>query len=498
MRTRHALRLAAAAMLVAGAADARTLLLNDSFAEGDEIAFYPRMQGGEHFTVVLDVPDDHPQYQICRLLMFFGPAGDNVVTVRIGEADAAGDEAELIWQSDLDAFQVFGSRNQLAAIDLRAYGVVADARRIRVLVRHVEGADGPPTIAADTDGIQPQRNGITVFQRNGTWFRGFTETLEPEGLHPRPPGDWILRADIVRPGEMCPGVADPPPDVGPFDAGPLPPDRGVPDAGPPPVDAAPPPLDAAPVMDAALRVDAAPPPPDAAPRVDAAPPAPDARPAVDQGFGPLEVRSIHPDRGPPGANVEVVINGRGFPVGGLERVRLGSTRLLEAEALSDSTIVAIVPAGIAPGPHDLTVERTDGQTAILPAAYTVIGPGALALDAVTPDTVAEGSSTRLALTGQGFVEGVAFTIGGAPVVDVVIESPTLARGTFATTLTAGSYDVVASLGDQSSRLVAAFSVRRPSSKSSDGCRAAPGSGGGRWPLWLGVWACALCVRRRRR
>lgn len=491
MPTRHALCWAAAAMLVAVAADARTLLRNDSFAEGDEIAFYPRMQGGEHFTVVLDVPDDHPQYQICRLLMFFGPAGDNVVTVRIGEADAAGDESELIWQSDLDAFQVFGSRDQLAAIDLRAYDVVADARRIRVLVRHVEGADGPPTIAADTDGIEPMRNGITVFQRNGTWFRGFTETLEPEGLHPRPPGDWILRADIVRPGEMCPGVADPPPDLGPFDAGPLPPDQGAPDAGPPPVDAAP-------VVDAAPPIDAAPPPLDAAPRVDASPPAPDARPAPDQGFGPLEVRSIHPDRGPPDANVEVVINGRGFPVGGLERVRLGTTRLLEAEALSDSTIVAIVPAGIAPGPHDLVVERTDGQTAILPAAYTVVGPGELLLSGVTPNTVAEGASTRLTLSGGGFRSGVAFTVGGAPVVDVVVESPTLARGTFATTLAAGTYDVVATAGEQSSRLTAAFTVRRPSSKSSDGCRAAPGAGDRGAPLWLGVVACALLARRRRR
>lgn len=223
-------------------------LRNDSVAAGAEIAFYPRLQGDESFTVTLDGPMRHDLYRICRILVWIGPDDFNVFTIRIMDGDDFS-PAGLIWHSDLDAYQIFGSRDTISAIDLREQRIFTDVARLAVRMNHVPGADGPPTIASDTDGIEPRRNQMRVLLRNGSFETFWTEDLEAEGSPQRPPGDWILRVDVVGEDEMCPGPDD---DPVPMDMG-VAPDMGGDDAldmGIPLVDAAP--MDAQP-QDANMR-----------------------------------------------------------------------------------------------------------------------------------------------------------------------------------------------------------------------------------------------------
>lgn len=371
-----------AALLLASPA-AADILRNDTAEPGGEIAFYPRLQGEESFRVILDAPA-WPSYRICRLYAWIGPDDFNVFLIRIGEATEAGGERALIWQTGEEAYQLLGSREALGVIDLRGEDIVTDARQLRVRFTHAPGFPAPPTIASDADGITPGRNQIQFMMRNGNEFNDFTENLPVEGNNPRPPGDWIVRAQVAPANEVCPADDGPGPLM---DAGA--PDQGVPHDAALEVDAQPRDAavevdarlrDAGPLRDTAAELDAA---------VDAA--APDATPDVapnpardatapdtggsDRSLGGFALERISPVAGPIDRNVEVVINGRGFPFGQPITAFLGDTRLLEAQVLSESTITAIVPAGIPVGTYSLVVERADGQVAILPLAYSAVGQG---------------------------------------------------------------------------------------------------------------------------
>lgn len=471
---------------------ARVLLRNDSVEPGAEIAFYPRLLGEEFFASFFEVPDGLPNYQICRVLLWIGPNGFSVFDVRIDEADEDGVAGALVWQSDLDAFNVPASREHFSAIDLRPYRILSDVRRMRVRVRHVPGFDAPPTIASDTDGITPRRNQISALMRNGNWFRDFTENLPEEGLYPRPPGDWILRLELAAPGEACPAPDAPLPDPDPdLDAGPPPGDAGPePDAGLP-RDAAPS-RDAAAPRDAAGRRDAAVAPDAGSPR-DAGAPRPDFGPLA----GELAVHRIEPASGPPDRNVEVVVVGTGFPVGGRVRVALGEARLLEPEVLSGSTLTAIVPEGLMPGTYDLAVHRLeDEQVAILPAAYTVEGAlPDLALTGVTPARIRQGELAELTFAGAGFTTETRFRVGGVLLEGARVESPTQARGTLPAPLAAGTYAISAERGDEVVELGDAFAVVGGSARAADDCAVAPGRGGG-GPWWVLLTFAPLALRRR--
>ena len=508
--------LGCALVLASGApAGAYELLRNDSFEAGDGVAFYTRIGQEESFASVYAVPDDHPRYRICRVIPFVGPDNFNIFTLRIGVAGPDGAELgageNLIWQSDQDAYQVFGSQNQLGSIDLAPENIVTDARMLRVQMRVVSN-ERSPNIATDGDGITPERNYIRVFLRNGQTFRGFTEGMNPEGSPPAPTGDWILRTEIVHPDEQCPEPGELPPDAGPdqvFDMG-----GGVDDMG---VDGGP---------DEPMNLDAGvdPPVPDMAPTPDMAPePEPDAEPdsggnlggddaaiVVDRGMAagdrgpgpggdPLELVRITPDRGSAAVNTEVVVNGRGFlDGGGIVRAELGGNRLLEALALSGSTLTGLAPAGMAPGLYDLELERADGQIALLPEAFTVLGDSdeALTLIAVDPDEIRAGSPTELTLRGTGFTPDVEFSVGGAPLVDAFItDGGRTARVTLEVPLAAGTYDVVARRGDELARLEQALTAIGGRGAPS-GCRTfTPSAPFGGWALLL---IGAVCVGRRRR
>ena len=482
--------------MVALPAQAFEQLRNDGVMAGAEIAFYPRLQGDESFTVVLDGPERHVLYRICRLLVWIGPDDFNVFTIRINDGDDPV-PANLIWQSDLDAYQIFGSRDTISAIDLREERIFTDVARVSVKMTHVPGADAPPTIASDTDGIQAMRNQVRVLMRNGSYETSWTEDLAVDGFPQRPPGDWILRLDVVGEDEVCPGPDDGPV---PMDMG-VPPDMGGDDA----LDMGVPVPDAAPTIDARVRPDATPQdatPRDSAPQ-DATPIDPiDAGPERDRGgrdlgdrLGAFAIERIVPAGGAPALNVDVIINGRGFPFGEPVTARLGETRLLEATVRADSTISAIVPAGMAPGVYPLSVTRGDGQEAILPSAYTVYGSDDLALVSVLPAEVLEGQTETLSFVGAGFDADTQFFIDAVELSAVVITGPTSATAVLDVPLIAGAYDVLAVRGETSAVMRGALTVRRPSSAVSDdcGCRVGKDDRGG----WAFALIGLLLWRRRR-
>jgi len=478
--------------LMSSTASGRIVLQNDSVQAGDQIAFYPNMRGGESFVSVFDVPADYPDFQICRVLLWIGPGGSNIFTIRISEADEAGEESTLIWQSDLDAYQIFGSREQLSAVDLVPERIRSDVSRLRVRMRHVEGQDAPPGIATDTDGVTPGHNRLSVLRRNGIWFRGVVEELMVDGTPPRPPGDWILRVEIVGVDEGCPGGNAPLPDMG---APPVPRDAGL----PPVRDAS------LPLGDAGLNVvDAANVP---APDV-GAPGSLDAGTLADASASPLrdlELTRLAPIDGRRDRNTEVVINGRGFPLDGQIFGEIGASRLLELDVLSGSTMTAIVPAGLEPGEHDLRLTRNDGQVAILPGAFTVFGD-ALALVAVQPAVMEERRPTELSIEGRGFTMGVTFSVAGNVLENVTFESAERARGTLYPSMPSGLYDLVARQDDDLARLEMAIEIVPalatdggvgPSGAVDSGCRMVTNSALPGPMFFLGMMGFLWFWRRRR-
>ena len=491
------LGLIALALLVSPlTASAEPLVLqNDSAAAGMEIAFYPRLQGEEWFSSVFDVPDEVPNYQICSIVLWVGPDDFSLFEVRIASADVNGQIDELIWFSNLDVYQVFGSRVELSEIDLRDEFIFTDMRRLYVRLSHAPGFNGPPTIASDADGILPGHNWIHVFNRNGTYTTTLTEGLPEEGLYPRPPGDWVLRTVIAPDGEDCPNSVAVLPDAGIVE---LPPD---PDRGRPP----------APPRDMELPDGAGPKeigPDDGEEPADAAldHPEADARPpVVTPPLGPLSVERVVPGRGPRHRNTEVVINGEGFPFPGEVEVFIGDTRALEVEVKATSTITAIVPAGLDLGEYNVSVSRADGQEAILPSAFTVIegetGPVVLVLSDLSPRRIIEGEAPVLTLFGHAFTASTEFLVGSVLLQGTLIVSEARATAQLTTPLAAGTYDVVARDNAVESRLGAGLTIqKRPNGAIDDGCGCATSTPGIRpsWPvLALGI-SCLAAARPRRR
>ena len=331
--------------------------------------------------------------------------------------------------------------------------------------------------------------------RNGGWMSDYTEILEENGTPQRPPGDWIFRLEIAHLDEACPNGEAVLPDM----------------SMPPPVRDAAVPMDAQTQdMDAGIvspdaSVDAG---VDASSITDTRPPLPDSgfvddaqTMRADRAFDALEaleLTRISPSVGPRDRNTEVVINGRGFPVDEPPFIELDSTRLLEVDVLSGSTITAVVPAGLDEGLHDLRLTRYDGQVALLPNAFEVLG-AALQITAVSPREVAQYTPADISIQGRGFTPETNFSIGGVGLQSVTIESNEVARGTLSASLPPGTYDLVATNETDNARLLDAITVL-----DNGGARGADGGGcvqtqtDHQNPLYGLLLMATLMMMRRRR
>ena len=86
---------------------------------------------------------------------------------------------------------------------------------------------------------------------------------------------------------------------------------------------------------------------------------------------PPTVTGVEPSSGPGDLFTEIAIFGSNFlPT---PSVYLDFTQLDEVTFVSSVELQAIVPAGLSPGPYDVTVTNPDGQSGVLEAGYTVEG-----------------------------------------------------------------------------------------------------------------------------
>ena len=122
--------------------------------------------------------------------------------------------------------------------------------------------------------------------------------------------------------------------------------------------------------------------------------------------------SMAPDAGYLDEAVPVVITGTGFLTSATEsqgggspvidtqtRAWLGSTELTGVTWVGTTTLNATVPAGLAPGTYDLTVENALGNTGTGKGAYTVLTTAPFAeTETINPATVTVGQSLTLTVT----------------------------------------------------------------------------------------------------
>ena len=145
-----------------------------------------------------------------------------------------------------------------------------------------------------------------------------------------------------------------------------------------------------------------------------------------------EPTSVVPDHGPADAPVRVVIRGRGlepavttdFTHAGEARLdarftlQLGATALRDVQLRPDGALEALVPPGLAPGAHDLTIVRPDGRRGTLGAAYRALTPGAgddvvAAFHVEVPAEATAGTPFAVTITALDAQGALAADFGGA-------------------------------------------------------------------------------------
>lgn len=148
----------------------------------------------------------------------------------------------------------------------------------------------------------------------------------------------------------------------------------------------------------------------------------------------LSVVGLAPSSGPTQGGQSVVVAGSGFTES--TRVRLSSGADVPCDLVDNHQLRCTMPPGIA-GPVDVSL--SDGAArANLNDGYTYFE--ALELVSIRPDEGAIAGGTLVVLTGSGFVDTTAITLGGLPLRDARIIDSTRIEG-YSPANTAGPVDV---------------------------------------------------------
>ena len=314
------------------------------------------------------------------------------------------------------SFQIGGNLSNLTSIAPTGI-VVTNPGAFRICLR--KQFDGSHNVCMDTTPAVANANWVEVElllpnpsdPTNGcsgtqivppTWYEA--RTIPGNAL----PHNFVLRAEVspaefeATPGaQVCAGgadagVSDARPDAGPIgnpDADPTGPDAsgedaGVDDAGADPRDAGTAAPDAGRVLDAGTT-----------------------EPDPGEPTGPPVIAAVSPRTGRSDAPTAITITGERFASG--LQVQVGAIAANAVQVRGGTTITATVPPGIAAGVYDLIVTNPDGQSAILPEAFTVTGEGGT-LDAPSADScrcVASQSDTPTA-PALLLLFGIALAAGG--------------------------------------------------------------------------------------
>jgi hypothetical protein len=136
------------------------------------------------------------------------------------------------------------------------------------------------------------------------------------------------------------------------------------------------------------------------------------------------ITSLSPTSGPTSAGTVVEINGTGFlaPNDPLKKpaVSLGSSVCTVNTALSTSTKITCTTNTGSFGSVYASVTNYDGQSVIMPSAFTFVSPPAVL--SVSPNSGPTAGSTFVTITGANFMAGSTVTFDGLPCTAVTVVS----------------------------------------------------------------------------
>jgi large repetitive protein len=134
------------------------------------------------------------------------------------------------------------------------------------------------------------------------------------------------------------------------------------------------------------------------------------------------VSGVDPDSGPTTGGTRVTVEGAGFDAGAT--VTFGGAAGADLQVLSDTRIEVVTPASL-PGPVDVVVTNSDGQSGTLAGGFTYIYTGlAPSVSSVKPSSGPAGGGRRVTIHGANFAAGATVTFGSATAADIVVVSGT--------------------------------------------------------------------------
>jgi len=149
-------------------------------------------------------------------------------------------------------------------------------------------------------------------------------------------------------------------------------------------------------------------------------PAHDYSPDWFRGVG-IWVETISPQEGRVTGGEFITIFGSGFPIG--LSVTIGGKPLTDLK-VTDTLITGITPPGTE-GEQDVWLTAPSIDYSVFAGEFIYFSPSNVVVTGITPTNgkLVGGDAGRI--TGRGFLSGATVTIGGTPVIDVVVQTPTL-------------------------------------------------------------------------
>jgi hypothetical protein len=138
---------------------------------------------------------------------------------------------------------------------------------------------------------------------------------------------------------------------------------------------------------------------------------------------PPEVTLVNPDHGPAVGGTLITVTGRNFQEGA--RVSVGGATCGNVTVVSPVEVTCVTPPGV-DGPAAVEVVNANGRSAVLPGGYTFVAAPRVVL--VTPSSGPIAGGTGISVSGSYFRAGATLAVGGTPVTDLVLVSPTVITG----------------------------------------------------------------------
>ena len=155
---------------------------------------------------------------------------------------------------------------------------------------------------------------------------------------------------------------------------------------------------------------------------------------ADGGAHAVHVRAIYPGRGPAAGGTLVLVVGDGFvegfatggggAVAAKTSVAIGGALATGLQVIDDNRLQLTTPAGT-PGAADVAVLNPNG-TGTCAGCFRYVAR--IAVEEVVPALGSTAGGTAVALRGEGFSQGVIFTVGGRELIQVVVQDANDATG----------------------------------------------------------------------